>query len=812
MTSLRYRFYLPSFVILSIIILAGLILRLLLIPYYTHFSDMALWQYWGSEITRIGFRGFFNRVAWTDYLPLYFYILFSLNWLQQITHLNPEILFKLPAIIADCLTGIVIYKLFADYSIKRRLSLVALYLFNPAIFANSAMWGQIDGVGVLLIVSAVLFLKQNRVWLLGLILAIAILFKPLYVFALVIFVFVLFFKSKKLLVLFLAWTVFFSFMITLPFVERFWQVPELILARYLSSVSQYQYASVNAFNFWGALGMNWISDNLLFLKVPLHSIGSTIFGLIILLCLVKLFRKRNTLNLYKSLLFSLTILFLGVFTFETRAHERHLLTGLGLLNLFVFEGSFFSLTTIVLSLVYLANLYFGIEYLYTGGQFIFSDYTVRIFSLAVVVSTVLLIFRFLEIRLLFKKFKKTSSILVFILILAAFLRLYRIDFPRGYIFDEVYHGFTAVQYTHGSKEAWEWWTIPPKGVAFEWTHPPLAKEIMAGSLMLFHTSEQWGWRVPGAILGVASIYLVYLLGKQLFRDATVGLLSAFIFSLDGLNFVQSRTGMNDIYLVTFMLASLYFFVKRSSFLSAVFVGLALASKWTALYLFPMYGILLIAQVIKQKELQAHQLILGGLLLIIPVLLYLGSYIPFFWLGHSWNQFKELQWQMWYYHTHLKATHDYSSPWWSWPLNLYPVWYYVEYYSGGLIANIFAFGNPVVFWVGFSSILTSLIEIVKKYSYGLMVCLIGYLVFLLPWALSPRIMFLYHYSPCVPFLSLLFGYQLAGIKKVNKPVFYTIVLAVIVGFLFIYPFVTGVPLPQNTVQLFFSTNLAKDPFR
>ncbi|MBI3485791.1 hypothetical protein HY025_02495, partial [Candidatus Daviesbacteria bacterium] len=63
----------------------------------------------------------------------------------------------------------------------------------------------------------------------------------------------------------------------------------------------------------------------------------------------------------------------------------------------------------------------------------------------------------------------------------------------------------------------------------------------------------------------------------------------------------------------------------------------------------------------------------------------------------------LQHQMWYYHTHLKAHHDYSSPWWSWPLNLYPVWYFVQYYSGPFMSNIFASGNPAVFWLGFISL-------------------------------------------------------------------------------------------------------------
>jgi dolichyl-phosphate-mannose--protein O-mannosyl transferase len=38
----------------------------------------------------------------------------------------------------------------------------------------------------------------------------------------------------------------------------------------------------------------------------------------------------------------------------------------------------------------------------------------------------------------------------------------------------------------------------------------------------------------------------------------------------------------------------------------------------------------------------------------------------------------VQKQMWWYHTNLVATHDYTSQWWSWPLMYRPVWFYVDY--------------------------------------------------------------------------------------------------------------------------------------
>ncbi len=401
--------------------------------------------------------------------------------------------------------------------------------------------------------------------------------------------------------------------------------------------------------------------------------------------------------------------------------------------------------------------------------------------------------------------KKVNSkhILLMILVLTAFLRLYRLDYPNKYVFDEVYHAFTAKEYLLGHKEAWEWWTKPPPGVAYEWTHPPLAKEIMTASMFIFNSQDGWSWRLPGALLGILSVYLVYLLGKKLLRNETAALITSFVFSIDGLNFVQSRVGMNDIYLVTFMLISLLLLLNNKFFYSAIFLGMALSSKWAAIYSYPLLLFLLL----KRKEF--FPIIY---FILIPPLIYLISYVPFFLSGHSPNQFIELQKQMWWYHTNLKATHGYSSSWWSWPLNLYPVWYFVDYQKN-TISNIFASGNPAVFWIGSASVILTAFEILKKRSFNLSLIILGFLVFWLPWSLSPRIMFLYHFSLSVPFLSLSLGYQLnsALINQKNRTLVFILLSLMGLSFLIIYPFLTGIHIPKELVRLFFLTNITKDPF-
>jgi len=401
-----------------------------------------------------------------------------------------------------------------------------------------------------------------------------------------------------------------------------------------------------------------------------------------------------------------------------------------------------------------------------------------------------------------KLLKKPKVILILILLLTAFLRLYRLNYPNQYVFDEVYHAYTAKEYLKGNKDAWSPWGKSPPGVAFEWLHPPIAKELMTGSMFILHTTDAWAWRLPGTLLGIFSVYLVYILSLVLFKNEATALLSAFTFSLDGLVFVQSRTGMNDVYLVAFILISFIFFVKSKYLLSAIFMGVSMATKWPGIFLALMYLPILIYQK-KIRDLIYF--------IIIPPIIYLLSFAHYFLMGYNWNDFIELHKQIWWYQTHLKATHTYSSPWWSWPLNLYPVWYFVDYQKDK-IANIFASGNPAVFWVGSAAMILTCREAFRKKSENLLIIILGFLIFWLPWSISPRIMFLYHFSPSVPFLSLSLGYQLTKIKKEgNSKAFFILIGLIILSFIIIFPFLTGIPLPRNFVNLFFLTNLSKNPF-
>ena len=93
---------------------------------------------------------------------------------------------------------------------------------------------------------------------------------------------------------------------------------------------------------------------------------------------------------------------------------------------------------------------------------------------------------------------------------------------------------------------------------------------------------------------------------------------------------------------------------------------------------------------------------------IPVVVYVASYWPWVELGNLWfagfpadhtgQTFLDLQRQMYDYHNNLRATHAASSPWWAWPFDLKPVWFYLGNLAEGWTALTYDAGNLVLFWL------------------------------------------------------------------------------------------------------------------
>lgn len=391
---------------------------------------------------------------------------------------------------------------------------------------------------------------------------------------------------------------------------------------------------------------------------------------------------------------------------------------------------------------------------------------------------------------MWQKLFNKNKYLIGILILAAFLRVVNLGHPSVYIFDEVYHAFTAREYLHNHIEAWEWWTTPPKDVAYEWTHPPVAKYGMVLGMLIFGENS-FGWRIGSAIFGVVSILGIYLLVLALTKNKQLSLISAFLVSIEGLHISQSRIAMNDIYMLTFYIWSLYMAVKSGWKSAAILYGLALASKWSALYgVIPLAFIFVQEYPLKNWSLKSgvYHLFFAFRLLLIAISVYVLTFTPFILSGHSWAQWWELHRQMWYYHTHLSATHSYQSTPLQWIFAARPVWYYVKYLENAT-QNIYAQGNPLILWLGLVALI---LQLKKVFRYPTSLFIMLYAIFTLPWIASPRIMFFYHYLPSSTFLCIVLA---SWLSTLPKKYYLSILGFTFLGLVLISPLLYGFTTPQ-----------------
>lgn len=786
-----------------IFIIAALFLRLLLSFFGTLQLDFNTFVAWSIRLNDFPLNEFYKE--WSDYLPGYLYVLAVLGKINSYNFIPQVVLYKMPAILSDLVTALVIYLIVKKISSKK-LALISsgLYMFNPAILANSTLWGQVDSLTALFSLTSVGLAAVNPIFS-AIFLAIGAAIKPQAAISAIVILFVMVRDKWKItkIVLYVGVSTAVFVLLFLPFSDNA-NIIRFIVDRLVTTLNQYPYTSVNAFNFWGFFGF-WIPEGGGILSP--NVIGAFLTLGIGIISANKLWNKKN------GEYFLLAVLYIANFMFFSRMHERHLLPALAPLAIISALNPYFWFAYFGFSVTYILNLIYAYVWITKDFKEIFSS---LILKLIIFLNITFFIYTFYgvlsnkvseySISELINKFKgslkkkereenfgfpkaslskKTSRlILIVILTFSLFTRLIYITKPTHEYFDEVYHAFTARIMLQGDPKAWEWWNPHPEGFAYEWTHPPIAKEGMVLGMLVLGQSAA-GWRIPGVLLGVGAVYLVYLLAKELFKDETLALISSGIYAVEGLPLVMSRIGMNDSYLVFFVLLSILLYIKDKHFLSALAFGFAISSKWSAVWAVPIFLVAFFA--LKKKPKLSY-----FWYIFIPPLVYLASYIPMFLTGHDFSIFTGVQQQMWWYHTNLEATHPFTSPWYTWPFLGRPIWLYTQDLGEKLASNIYAMGNPVVFWTGIISIFISFYLAYVEKNKKLALVVFSYFIFFVPWAASPRIMFLYHYLPSIPFMAISIGFVL---RRFPRFIPWIGALA-LVSFIYFFPRFTGIPIPKG----------------
>jgi len=399
---------------------------------------------------------------------------------------------------------------------------------------------------------------------------------------------------------------------------------------------------------------------------------------------------------------------------------------------------------------------------------------------------------------LLRRIAPISAILTF----ALSFRLWRLDTPKGYIFDEIYYAKNAYSLISSGVE------LDQEGGSEFVVHPPLGKWLIGIGIKLFGNNE-FGWRSSSALFGSASVLLIYLIAKRLFKSEFLALSAALLMAVDGLSLVMSRVALLDIFLMFFILLTFYFLLKENYWLSGMAIGLGVSTKWSAAFLIPI----LLLLTLKLKELNLSQILKrGGQFIFLPMAIYFTSWIGWFvsdkgWARNSgsnpisslWNYHLEIL----NFHTNLVEKHSYSANPWSWLVLGRPTSFY--YQSGNSCGaeecaqEILAMGTPLLWWSAVIALAITLGFYLKTVNKSAEIVLAGFAGTYLPWFFfQDRTMFYFYSITTLPFLilALIYCFDLLLKYRNYQRVIQFFILIVAINFIYFLPIYIGIEIPYS----------------
>lgn len=214
---------------------------------------------------------------------------------------------------------------------------------------------------------------------------------------------------------------------------------------------------------------------------------------------------------------------------------------------------------------------------------------------------------------------------VAITLLAAFLRLWNLDYPKKFLFDETYYAKDAWSLVHHgyvtgyvsdandkilAGDLHGLWTSDPSMVV----HPEVGKWLI-GLAELAAGMTPFGWRLAPAIFGSLMVMVMIRLTRRVTGSTLLGLVGGILMCFDGLQLVLSRLALLDIFEAFFVLCAVSCMVAdrdwfrarlaRSAvedwaprvlwrpwlLLAGLWWGLGIGTKWSAVFPMAAFGLL-----------------------------------------------------------------------------------------------------------------------------------------------------------------------------------------------------------------------------
>lgn len=412
---------------------------------------------------------------------------------------------------------------------------------------------------------------------------------------------------------------------------------------------------------------------------------------------------------------------------------------------------------------------------------------------------------------------------------ALIFRIWHLGYPKGFVFDEVYYAQNANSLLHHGVE------LDPKSSSADFiVHPPIGKWMIAAGIKFFGYHE-FGWRISAALVGTASIIMIFYVAKRMFNNYFLSLSAAILMSADGLNLVMSRTALLDIFLMFFTLLGFLFLLRSQHYAAGISLGLAAATKWSGIYylvaffaftLYVDYRQNRALEIEKPLETLGREKVLKRLIqyLVIPAAVYSFSWIGWFfntsgydrnWANSQphgafgfiprpirslWHYHAE----MWHFHTTLTSAHPYQANPWSWLIMGRPTSFFYESPKGcgasACAQEVLALGTPLLWWSGVIAISITFGYWIARREWQSGLLLLGLAAGYLPWFnWQKRTVFNFYTIAFEPFIILIIIFVLSKllepddqgqILRFRRYLSYGYLAIIVLNFLYFLPLYLG----------------------
>ncbi len=159
-----------------------------------------------------------------------------------------------------------------------------------------------------------------------------------------------------------------------------------------------------------------------------------------------------------------------------------------------------------------------------------------------------------------KLLKSKTLILILIVLLGLFLRIYKLDsVPPGLTWDEASLGYNAYSLSKTLRD--EYGTFLPLTLKSFGDYKPALYAYLDIPFVMILGLNEWAVRLPSVFAGIGFIIVCYLITQEIFKDKNLSLSVAFFASVSSLSIQFSRAGFESNVAVFLNIFGLYLFLR-----------------------------------------------------------------------------------------------------------------------------------------------------------------------------------------------------------------------------------------------------------